>query len=125
MGDHVRRRRLDLGLLQREVATLLGVSKSTMEGWERNRHPPTLKHIPAVVEFLGYVPFPEPVTLAERLRLYRRLNGISRRQLARCLQVDETTVWRLLTAAEKRGNLAGSAAGAIGGGWRSVRSLAL
>jgi len=63
LGDHVRKRRLDLRLLQREVAALLDVSKSTLEGWEQNRHPPALRHIPAVVEFLGYSPFlgtPEP-----------------------------------------------------------------
>jgi hypothetical protein len=35
IGDHIRRRRLDLGLSPREVAVKLGVDPSTVENWER------------------------------------------------------------------------------------------
>jgi hypothetical protein len=68
--------------MQREVADWLGVCKSTLEGWERNLHRPGRRHIPAVVEFLGYAPFPEPASLGDRVLRYRRLNGISRWELA-------------------------------------------
>ena len=36
LGDHLRKRRLDLGLLQREVADRLGVTKDTIHNWESN-----------------------------------------------------------------------------------------
>ena len=94
LGDHVRKRRLDLGLTQQAVADRLDVAKDTIRTWERNRHPPALAHTPAVIVFLGYVPYREPTNLAERLIFYRRLNGISRRELAHRLGADETTVWR-------------------------------
>jgi transcriptional regulator with XRE-family HTH domain len=90
----VRKRRLDLGLFQRQLAERIGVNPDTIRSWETNATTVALKHVPAVVEFLDYVPFPEPATLSERLRLYRKLNGISRRELACRLGVDETTVWR-------------------------------
>jgi transcriptional regulator with XRE-family HTH domain len=94
LGDHIRKRRLDLGLLQRQVAGRIGVNPDTVHNWETNATTVALKHVPAVVEFLGYVPFPEPASLAERLRLYRKLNGISRRELAGRIGADESTVWR-------------------------------
>lgn len=93
-GDHIRKRRLDLGLLQRQLAERIGVHPGTVRNWETNATTVALKHVPAVVEFLGYAPFPEPASLAERIRLYRWQNGISRRELARRLRADETTVWR-------------------------------
>lgn len=66
----------------------------TVRNWETSATTVALKHVPAIVEFLGYVPFPEPTNLAERLRLYRKINGISRQELAEQLGADESTVWR-------------------------------
>lgn len=48
-GDHVRARRLELGLYRREVANLLGVDKTTVYNWESNRNAPlwccpTMRH---------------------------------------------------------------------------------
>jgi hypothetical protein len=40
LGDHLRKRRLDLGLLQREVADKLGVDEMTTCNWEINRTSP-------------------------------------------------------------------------------------
>jgi DNA-binding XRE family transcriptional regulator len=34
IGDHLRKRRLDLGLHQREVAVRIGVDKTTVYKWE-------------------------------------------------------------------------------------------
>lgn len=117
MGDHVRKRRLDLGLLQRQLADRVGVHPGTVRNWETNATIVALKHIPVLVDFLGYVPFAEPTTLAERLRLYRKLNGISRRVLAQRLRVDESTVWRWeaqLGAPGKRSRVRVSALPAFG-----------
>jgi len=53
IGDHLRKRRLDLGLLQREVAERLGVNEATVTNWELNRTSPALWFLPAIVRFLG------------------------------------------------------------------------
>ncbi len=34
----------------------MGINKKTLEGWEQNRNDPALRHLPAVIGFLGYDP---------------------------------------------------------------------
>jgi DNA-binding XRE family transcriptional regulator len=36
LGDHLRKRRLDKGLLQNDLARLLGVDKTTVTNWEND-----------------------------------------------------------------------------------------
>jgi transcriptional regulator with XRE-family HTH domain len=60
LGDHLRRRRLDLGLLQREAAARIGCSVSAVNNWERNRTQPKMTLVPAILAFLGYVPLETP-----------------------------------------------------------------
>ena len=92
-GDHLRKRRLDLNLLQKEVARRLGVDQATVWNWERNRYPPRFRYLPKIIEFLGYVPqYSKTGTLAERLVTSRRLLGISQKVLARLLEVDQSTL---------------------------------
>ena len=57
-GNHILKRRLDLGLLQREVAAEIGVSTQTLQYWEVGRHQPAVRNLPAIARFLGYVPAP-------------------------------------------------------------------
>jgi DNA-binding XRE family transcriptional regulator len=57
MGDHIKKRRMDLKLTQREVAEKLSVDKTTIQFWENNRVKPSLAQIPKIIEFLGYDPF--------------------------------------------------------------------
>ena len=57
MGDHLRKKRLDLGLLQRDVARRLGVDTASVTNWEKNHNVPMPQLIPRIIEFLGYVPF--------------------------------------------------------------------
>ena len=40
IGDKLRAKRMDLGLLQRDVAKILNVTCSSVENWERNRYNP-------------------------------------------------------------------------------------
>jgi DNA-binding XRE family transcriptional regulator len=42
LGDHLRKRRLDLGLLQKEVGSIIGVDETTIYNWENNRASPSL-----------------------------------------------------------------------------------
>lgn len=43
---------MDLGLLQRQVATELGVTLQTYGYWETGRHEPEFRHLPAIIRLL-------------------------------------------------------------------------
>jgi DNA-binding XRE family transcriptional regulator len=76
IGDHLRARRLDLGLLQKEVAERLGASQASVLNWEKGRLSPDFTFLPAVIRFLGYDPRPEGETLGEKLYRARTARGI-------------------------------------------------
>src|SRR5580704_16624127 len=65
VGDHIRRRRLSLKLLQKEVAAQLGVAKASVVNWEVNASNPGFEFMPEIIRFLGYNPLPPAHTLAE------------------------------------------------------------
>jgi DNA-binding transcriptional regulator YiaG len=89
LGDHIRKRRYELGLFQDEVASRLGVGVHTLVTWERNQAEPAVRLVPKIIAFLGYNPFPKPTTLGERIVARRRSLGIARKRLAWALGVDE------------------------------------
>ena len=97
LGDHFRKRRLDLGLLQREVAEKLGVKPSTITNLEGNATTPTCRYTKAILDFLGYNLYPPAKNLAERLILYRKTQGLSQRQFSKRLRIDQKTLaaWEL------------------------------
>ena len=82
IGDHIRTRRLDLGLLQKDVAERIGVDTDTIMNWERNRCEPKIQYLPKIIDFLGYVPFARGESFPERLKSYRKLHGLTQQQLA-------------------------------------------
>jgi len=94
IGDHLRKRRLDLGLLQKDVAKQIGVTKCTIQYWETNRVAPTLRFVPRIIEFLGYDPCgaAEPRSLAEELKARRKRLGLSRKRLAELLRIDQSNL---------------------------------
>ncbi|MBX3177708.1 MAG: helix-turn-helix domain-containing protein [Candidatus Hydrogenedentes bacterium] len=94
VGEHLRKRRLDLQLLQREVAVIISVNGATIQNWETGSHSVSLSAWPAVLEFLGYDPRPSGQTLGEMLRLRRESLGLSTADLARQLGIDPSTVTR-------------------------------
>jgi transcriptional regulator with XRE-family HTH domain len=67
LGEHLKKRRRELGLLQREAAERMGVSTDRVVNWENDKTAPVAAQFRPVVAFLGYDPTPEPQTLAERL----------------------------------------------------------
>ena len=96
LGDHLRKRRLDLGLFQKDVAGAIGVDTTTIYNWENNRTSPPVRFIPKIIGFLGYeLDGPKPVTLGERIKSYRYLKGINQKELARQIGIDPTTLSRL------------------------------
>jgi transcriptional regulator with XRE-family HTH domain len=94
IGDHLRKRRLDLGLLQRELADSLGVTESTVTNWELNRTTPALRFLPRIITLLGFDPRPAGTTLAAELMSYRTGRGLSQEAAARLLAIDPGTLSR-------------------------------
>lgn len=97
LGDHLRAKRLELGLEQKEVALLVGVSTDTIINWELNQYSPAIRFYPRIDALLGYCIVQYPKTDGERLRLYRVHRGYSIKELAEILEVDPTTIqsWEL------------------------------
>ena len=56
-GDRIRARRLDLGLLQKDVARIIGVTTDTITNWEKGRNQPIHWNYLKISKFLGYNPF--------------------------------------------------------------------
>ena len=92
LGEHIRKRRLELGLTQKEAARHLGThSPITVLNWEKEKTQPLVEVILRIIGFLGYNPFPEPRNLSDRLFAVRRAKGWSIKKAARQLGVDEGT----------------------------------
>ena len=96
LGDHIRKKRIELGLLQRQVADRLGADPQSVNAWELNYHQPSLRLLPAITEFLGYDPnvVADQAPLGRRIAARRRAMGLSQRELAGRLGIDEGTVGR-------------------------------
>ena len=56
LGDHIRKRRIDLRMLQKDVANVIGVSEDCITNWENNRTIPQIQFMPKIIKFLGYNP---------------------------------------------------------------------
>jgi transcriptional regulator with XRE-family HTH domain len=103
LGDHIRKKRLDLGLFQKDVAAAIGVDNGTITNWEKWRSEPELRFIPKIIEFLGYRPDgTKPVSLGETIRHYRQMRGISQKELARELGIDPSTLAKYEVDKNKR-----------------------
>lgn len=53
LGEALKKRRMDLGSLQREVATKLGVNEASVWNWEKGRTAPAKRFITRIRRFLG------------------------------------------------------------------------
>jgi transcriptional regulator with XRE-family HTH domain len=92
LGDHLRKRRLNLGLLQREAAKRLEVNTATVTNWELGHSTPEFRSLPAILDFLGYDPRPQPGTVGQALKRYRQGQGMSQEDLAGLLSIDPSTL---------------------------------
>lgn len=100
IGDHLRKRRLDLNLYQKDVAKILGVTTCTVTNWEKNRGGSAVRDIPKIASFLGYDPLTESVsTIGQKIKQCRRRQSLSIKKFARQVDVDPTTLarWEKLT----------------------------
>ena len=92
LGDHIRKKRLHLGLLQRQVAEQIGVDEATIWNWESNATAPAIRLIPRIIRFLDYDPLPTAEDFGERLKAIRRRLGMSQKELAKRLGADPSTI---------------------------------
>ena len=81
-----------MGLLQPDAAQVIGVCKASIWQWENGRAEPEDRYYPSIIAFLGREPWPEPQTLAERLRAERRRRGMTARDAARAMGVAHGSV---------------------------------
>lgn len=95
LGDHLRARRIDLGLLQREVAARIGVEKATLMNWELGHTAPAPAAYPAIIAFLGCDRRPIPATAGAVIRRARLTRGWSLADLAVQAGVDPASVARV------------------------------
>src|SRR5438105_15448684 len=54
LGDHIRRGRMDRGLLIKDVAAQIGVTDAMICLWETHRAVPVVSQMPAIIRFLGF-----------------------------------------------------------------------
>lgn len=96
LGEHLKKRRRELGLLQREAAVQMGVSAETVANWEKDKTKPVPSQFKRVIAFLGQDPSPGPKTFTERVEAKQRSLGASLAQIARYLGWDPGSLRRYL-----------------------------
>ena len=94
LGDHIRARRLNQNLKQKDVAQFVGVDPFTILNWEKNKTEPGARYYPKIVEFLGYCPIRYAHSFGELLRFHRTHKGLSHRKLGKILGFDPASVSR-------------------------------
>ena len=95
LGNHIRNKRLQMRLSQREVADLIGVEQMSISHWERDKAEPQTGHLPKIVQFLGYNPRPaETETFGSRLQYARLLKGLDSLELAGQIGVSTKAILR-------------------------------
>ena len=97
LGEHLKKRRRELRLLQREAAERMSIGTDTYANWEKGKTEPVAAQFRPVVEFLGYDPTPASSTLAARLQAKRRTLGVTFSQVARYLGWNTGTLARYLS----------------------------
>ncbi|VTP87267.1 transcriptional repressor DicA [Sphingobacterium daejeonense] len=95
LGEHIRKKRIEKGLFQSDLARLFKVTPDCITYWENNRSKPQVQHYPNIIEFLGYFPFELEISTFEgKIKAYRYVNGLSQKSFAKNMGVDPATVNR-------------------------------
>jgi DNA-binding XRE family transcriptional regulator len=94
LGEHLKKRRVELGLFQRQAAAQLGIDHFTYITWEIGKRRPYTHSFARIIAFLGFDPSPAPITLGQRIKAKRRELGMTQWKLAEHFGWDEATVFR-------------------------------
>lgn len=93
VGNHIRAWRIKNHLLQSEVAKLLGVCEDTIVGWEMRGRIPFIRHMPAIIKLIGYIPIViDTSTLSGQIYNYRVLHGLNPKEFGVLIPVDASTI---------------------------------
>jgi transcriptional regulator with XRE-family HTH domain len=93
IGEMIRKRRIDLGLHQSQVAEIVGCDQMTVVNWEKGHTAfPQINHMAGVVRFLGFNPLRQGDTMAQRLVNHRKVLGLTQKDFARQIGVDPSTL---------------------------------
>jgi len=60
--------------------------------WERGIAQPQIHYLPRILKFLGYDPFPAPLSLVDKMHGARRTLGVTQKAFAQRLEVDPGTL---------------------------------
>ncbi len=94
LGKKIRNKRLELGLLQKEVAKILHTSNDTITNWENEKSLPHISFYPDIISFLGYFPFSiKRKTIGEKIIFYRYTNGLTQEDFAKKIGLNESTIF--------------------------------
>lgn len=88
----IRKRRLDMSLMQSDVAQIIGCDLTSVLNWEKERSNPSVNHMAGIVRFLGFNPLPTGSSIGERLVAHRKARGITQKEFAHMLGVDPSTL---------------------------------
>lgn len=93
LGEHLRKKRLDLGLFQDDVAKILKIRSGSLNKWELNHVAPALDLYPRIIEFLGYFPFDiDTSSIGGKVKAYRYLRGMNQKELANMWKVTKRKI---------------------------------
>jgi len=92
LGDWIRKTRLDKGLFQEQVAQILGVTEQCITNWELGHSEPEVRYIPKIIEFIGYCSYDHTADPIDRVEAIRKAVGLTQEQMARILEVDESSL---------------------------------
>jgi hypothetical protein len=92
VGDHIRRKRLGLKMLQREVAEQIDECEPSVFTREANTSHPGIECMPAIIRFPGYNPLPLTKSWGERLVRHRTSLGMTQEEAAKRLGVAPSTL---------------------------------
>jgi transcriptional regulator with XRE-family HTH domain len=95
ISDFLRKRRIDLGLKQRDVAALLNVNVESIRNWEGGWRQPHIAELPKIIAFIGCCPYDLTLPLHKRIVLWRSYNGVTQKEMAEIIGIDPTTLARL------------------------------
>ena len=82
IGEHIKKRRLEKNLLQRETAEIIGLNECTIQNWEMNHSAPKVMYVPKIIDFLVYVQNVlrcRDNSLGEKVVFKRRMLGLSQK----------------------------------------------
>ncbi len=96
IGEHIRKKRMDDIFMQSDIANIIGVSEGSIWNWENGTHP-SVKCVPGIIKYLGYIPFesPENGDTIGRLRYFKLINGLTIKQLGKTMgrSHEQLTDW--------------------------------